>query len=198
MNRVVNYHEYSSSDWLALAYQRLTAGARERNHPYHIINIASVCPDRTPDARFVVLRGFDSKRRELLFHTDARSPKIQQFLHSERVVASMYAPADQFQLRLYGRVALHKNDALTHQRWHAMRPESRVCYAQSQAPGSQRETPYCVQQDELDDDHAASQLIVCVIRFDRLDLLQLSHIGHVRLCCKWDSQGELTTHWVAP
>ena len=51
---------------------------KDRKSGFHNFVVATSSFDNMPDARIVVLRGFDSKKMEISFHSDLRSQKVNQ------------------------------------------------------------------------------------------------------------------------
>ncbi|MCW5966327.1 MAG: hypothetical protein KIT83_19985, partial [Bryobacterales bacterium] len=60
----------------ASAFALLMDGSQRRQSPFRTLALATRNADGTPDARTVVLRGFDKTARQCRMHTDVRSPKV--------------------------------------------------------------------------------------------------------------------------
>lgn len=75
--------------------------------------VASQYQEGTPALRMMVLRDVDEDRRELVFFTDPRSPKWEQFAgNGGSVEVGFWAPGRKVQLRCTGLVRLHREDAV--------------------------------------------------------------------------------------
>jgi pyridoxine/pyridoxamine 5'-phosphate oxidase len=66
----------AATAWTWLAGE-LTAAVGSAKHGLHLLTVATVGTDGQPEARTVVLRHVDPLRREIRFHSDIRSPKVQ-------------------------------------------------------------------------------------------------------------------------
>ena len=55
-------------------------GVKDRKSGFHNFVLATSSFKNEPDARTVVLRGFDSEKMEISFHSDLRSQKINQLI----------------------------------------------------------------------------------------------------------------------
>ena len=65
-------------------------GVKDRKSGFHNFVIATSSFNNKPDARTVVLRGFDSKKMEISFHSDLRSQKINQLNKNKNVCLVFY------------------------------------------------------------------------------------------------------------
>jgi pyridoxine/pyridoxamine 5'-phosphate oxidase len=92
----------AATAWAWLAGE-LTAAVGSARHGLHLLTVANVGTDGQPDARTVVLRHVDPLRREVRFHSDIRSPKLQALRTSPQVALHWYDPA----LRVQVRIDLH-------------------------------------------------------------------------------------------
>ncbi len=167
--------------WQAIAADLMAAVASAR-HPFHLVTVATVDEAGAPQVRTVVLRAFDVARREVRFHTDARSPKAAQIQRKGRVALHWYDAARRLQIRIAATATIHQGDALARAAWEASPPRSRACYHAAAAPG----TPVaavpaaCPPPDPADDRGLDAFAIVCC-RFDAVELLLLRAAGHERI-----------------
>jgi general stress protein 26 len=114
---------------------RLLAAADDRGHPMRLFTVATVDDRGRPDARLLVLRGASPDHRRLWFHTDRRSPKVEQLRHCPVICAIAYDGQDGVQLRVRGTGTLHENDDLARRHWEQIDIATRCAYAVSSAPG---------------------------------------------------------------
>ena len=68
----------------------LQRGVKDRKSGFHNFVIATFSTNHQPDARIVVLRGFDLKKMEISFHSDLRSNKINHINKNKNVCLVFY------------------------------------------------------------------------------------------------------------
>lgn len=180
---------------LAEAFRLLARGVADRRHAFHTPTLATIGPDGAPEARTLVLRGFDAATRMLRLHSDARSGKIAALARDPRCALHLYDAGARLQLRLAGQATVHGGDAVAAAAWNASRDFSRLCYAIEPGPG----TPVAAPPPAPDDAAAgAARFRVIMIRFDRLDVLELAAAGHRRAQFDWTRGAEPGATWLVP
>lgn len=180
---------------LAEAFRRLARGAADRRSPFHTPTLATIGADGAPQARTLVLRGFDAATRTLRLHTDARSRKVAELARDPRCALHLYDAAAKLQLRLAGRAALHGDDAVAEATWAGSRDFSRMCYAIAPAPGTPVATPPPAPRDA---EAGRGAFRVILLRFDRLDWLELAAPGHRRARFAWAQGHAPDASWLVP
>lgn len=178
----------SSADetWRRIA-DVLDAAARSSRHPFHLLTVASVAADGTPHTRTVVLRRFNEGRREVWFHTDARSAKVAQLEHDARVALHWYSAGDRLQVRIAARAALHHRDDVARAAWTAAEPMSRACYTTPIAPGTVLAGfPVAPPAPPPDDDRGLASFVAVCCRFTGIEVLSLHATGHERVVLRLD------------
>ena len=65
-------------------------GVKDRKSGFHNFVLATSSFENEPDARTVVLRGFDSEKMEISFHSDLRSQKINQLNKNKNLCLVFY------------------------------------------------------------------------------------------------------------
>lgn len=160
----------------------LAAAAASARHPFHLVTVATVDAAGAPHARTVVLRGFDGTRREARFHTDIRSPKVEQIGVDGRVSLHWYDPARRLQIRIAAQAAIHHRDAIAQAAWDAAQPMSRACYTAPAAPGATL-TAFlpAPPPPAADDERGFDAFAVICCHFDTVELLSLHACGHERV-----------------
>ena len=194
----------SAEDLVELVWSRLEAGAKSASEPFHTACLATGGPDG-PGARTVVLRRVDRPERRICCHTDVRSEKIRALEADPRVAWVFYDALERVQLRAWGRVTLHYDDALARAQWAASGLGGRRCYlsaggpgaALSQAgsglPGSLEERP------PTEEESVAGQAYFTVVacQVEGMDWLALDSRGHRRARLSWTGGG-WRRDWVTP
>jgi hypothetical protein len=180
---------------LADAFARLARGVTDRRSPCHTPTLATLAPDGAPSLRTLVLRGFDAEARSLRLHTDARSAKAAAIAADPRCALHCYDAAAAVQLRLSGTATLHRDDALAETAWTGSRASSRMCYAIEPGSGTPVEAPPAAPTDP---DSGRPHFAAILLRFSRLEWLQLNHAGHRRACFGWAPDGRLSATWLVP
>lgn len=180
---------------LAEAFRRLARGVADRRSPFHTPTLATVAPDGAPEARTLVLRGFEPATRTLRLHTDARSGKVASLAREPRCQLHLYDPGAKLQLRLSGRAVLHGGDVVAEAAWAGSREASRMCYAVEPGPGTPVEAPPPAPRDAA---AGAAQFRVLLLHFDRLEWLELAHAGHRRARFDWTGDGAPAATWLVP
>jgi pyridoxamine 5'-phosphate oxidase len=176
------------------------AGLQSVSHPFHVMAVATVDADGVPDARTLVLRGFDPVGRELRFHTDARAPKLDHLRTQPRVTLLFYDDSVRLQVRIPAMATIHREDGTAAAAWGSSAEQTRDPYAAADGPGVELEwdapsayppTP------QVDDPVAFGNFVLVTCRFDAMDVLELNSAGHRRVVFAWDGD-ELRMTRVAP
>jgi pyridoxamine 5'-phosphate oxidase len=171
--------------WRRLSAE-LAAAVASGRHPLHLLTVATVGDDGSPESRTVVLRGFDAVGRALWFHTDIRSPKAGQIARDCRLALHWYDPQARLQIRIAARAAVHHLDPIARAAWLASQPMSRACYGSAAAPG----TPlpeFTPPRESLEADAAGlANFAVIRCRFAAVELLALHATGHERILLQVD------------
>ena len=183
-------------DWIWDALERGVASSR---HAYHTPVVATCDPDDQPDARVVVLRRVDRDRRALMFHSDARSPKVQQLRHRPTASWVFWSPPEKVQLRAVGVCSVHLDDELADRQWDASTAASRRCYLAPHPPSETADAPAANLPEDVRDAVPSADRVeagrgnFAVVRTElrRLDWLYLHHTGHRRARFQWDSRGAI-------
>ena len=196
-------------DWGGLAETVFTAledGAADRRHGFHLATIATVTAKGGPALRTVVLRAVDASRRTLAFHTDSRSPKVEQLARDPRMAVHFYDSESGLQLRLDGRTSIHRQDAKAETGFAGATLFARRCYLAEAGPGTRLGAPGSglpagleERAPRLDEVRAGLQnFAVLEMTIHRLDWMSLAAGGHRRAILEWDAEGTLTASWVVP
>lgn len=166
-------------EWLA---RELSAAVASARHPFHLLTVATVGGDGHPGLRTVVLRHVDPLRREIRFHTDARSPKLAAILVEPRVALHWYDSEMRLQVRIAAHANVHHADAVAAAAWAAAPAMSRACYTSASAPGAPLSSfPEAPEPSAANDDAGLAHFAVVSCHFTEAELLALDCKGHRRV-----------------
>lgn len=183
------------TDQLRAAFALLDAALRDRAHPCRTPVLATIAPDGAPEARTVVLRGFDAAARRVEVHADARSAKVLALRRDPRAALVFHHPARAVQIRLSGLASLHVGDRIARDAWSRVPPSSRALYAAALPPGAPVAAPPPMPDAACT---TGEHFAVLAIVFTQLDWLHLAEHGHRRACFAWAADGALAQRWVVP
>ena len=127
-------HHNDLAATLKFAWQMLGRGVHDRRSAFHTPVLATQSA-QGPQARVLVLRACDPQLRQLTFHTDTRSAKMQELQIDARVALTFYDAARKTQVRINGSASVHAGDSISHQRWANSGPSSLRCFMGAQPGG---------------------------------------------------------------
>jgi pyridoxamine 5'-phosphate oxidase len=178
--RLESLHMVERACWLELGH-----AAHDREHPWRVMTLATVDGDRA-DARSVVLRDVDTERREIVFYTDARSPKVAQIHAQPQAVLVGWWPQPGWQLRLRVTLSIETSGLEVSSRWARVKlSPSAHDYLAALPPGTPVER---FQPERGSREHFA----VVTARVDEMDWLELHAEGHRRARLAGDASTWLT------
>jgi hypothetical protein len=183
------------ADCLDEAFRMLARGVADRRSPFHTPCLATIGTDGAPEVRTLVLRGFDAQQRIIRLHSDARSRKVASLLRAPCCALHVYDAGASRQLRLSGTAQVHGADPVARSAWQASREASRKCYAAEPGPGVSVAEPPAAPDDA---EAGWANFRVILIRFDRLEWLELAARGHRRAGFHWPTEGAVEASWLVP
>lgn len=190
------------NDLLETAWMHLHQSAEVKDAGFRIAQAASVGLGGAPRVRTVVLRGVDIPARAVRFHTDIRSPKVEELRQNPAVSLIAYDREGGRQIRLEGAATLVHADEAAHGYWQSSHQRSLIYYRTPYPPGS---TLSAANQADVTDtmreppapDSGFENFCAVVISVHRLDWLDLAASGHRRAV--FDRVGDVWRGaWVAP
>ncbi len=101
-------------------WQELERAAREREHGWRIMTLATVEGEQA-HARSVTLRGADAAAQRLVFYTDDRSPKLAQMKRNPLGTLLAWCRQLSWQVRLQVRLVQETDASLVSERWARLR-----------------------------------------------------------------------------
>ena len=181
------------------ALKLIARGVKDRRSAMHILTVATTGLDGAPRVRTVVNRGYNPDTREVRFHTDRRSPKLQEIKAEPRVAVQLYDPKAKIQLRLDTRATFHESGPLRDEAWEATRPFSRACYRVEVAPSMAVAEPSQVTfASDEDPDEGFDNFVPVTLRIYAMECLYLAHQGHRRARFTWDESDIIQATWLVP
>jgi pyridoxamine 5'-phosphate oxidase len=117
------------------SWQRLVQGSLSSKSDFHLPVVGTVKSNQTI-LRTVVLRKVWPSEKQLTFHTDIRSDKVNDLTANPSISWLFYSKTHRLQLRLLGTAIIHSNDDITETAWLHTSASSRKCYLSYPKPGS--------------------------------------------------------------
>jgi pyridoxamine 5'-phosphate oxidase len=161
----------------------------------HWVTLASVHSTKQgaePDLRMVVLRAVDEDRN-LLFYTDSRSPKTDQFKSNPKASVLLFDPTSMMQLRIYGEVRVDTESEGYLNALERLTDDSRINYSTLDTPGTPSAS-WIISRD-------AQKMHFALLTFQSqtFDLLHLRRDGALRIQATNGSNQQLEQlQWVTP
>ena len=97
-------------------WRELERAARDREHEWHLMNVATV-DGGGADLRTVVLREVDDRGNRLTFYTDARSPKVAQISACPLGALMVWSRKLGWQVRMRARFSVETTGRGVAERW---------------------------------------------------------------------------------
>ena len=180
----------------------LEKAAVDRDHDFHVMTFCTI-GEVGVEARSVVLRNFDREKNIISFHTDYRSPKLNDIKNNPNTVCLVYSYKLKTQLRIKTISSIHYEDSIWKASWDSTALSSRKCYLTKYDPSCNIEqkddglplelkgkTPSFKQSED-------GKKNFCVVRnkIIEIDYLYLKSTGHERMRLDLDSN---KFSWMAP
>ena len=179
----------------------LSIGAKDRKHSFH----TPVFSTSSNNSRVVVLRKFNQIKLSLIFHTDLRSPKINELNKLNLSNFVFYDSKIKVQLRIKTISKIHYNNDVTKETWEQTRLSSRKCYLTKKSPSTPTNKPedgipehlkgIDPKQSESADGYKNFSIIENTIQ--NIDWLYLASSGHRRLNISF-KKNEPVFQWIIP
>jgi len=185
-------------------WDALSEGCEHASDAFHTPAIGTI-RDGKPEVRTVVLRHVNREAGIIGFHTDRRSPKVQDLTTGSALAWHFYDRERKVQIRAHGSGLIHTGDEIADEAWEKVSPLGRRCYGQIKGPGVSS-TDQQVGLPSLEALEAEEPSIVaecrenfCVIRsrLTEIDWFYLQFQGHRRARFT-RTQSEWQSVWVAP
>jgi len=183
----------------------LSIAVKDRRNPYHTPVFSNISNSIQTESRIVVLRKFDEKNLILNFHTDYRSPKIQDLEKNKNSSFLFYNPIIKIQIRIKTISTIHNQDIISKESWELTNLSSRKCYLAQKKPSSETFKPEDgipnhlngVDPSKDESERGYKNFVVIQNKIEKIDWLHLAFTGHRRLniICK---NNILSFNWLIP
>ena len=179
---------YNSLDKTYLKiWDLLKTGLSNRDLPFHIP--VFICGHGTnANGRIVVLRGVNKKYKNLWFHTDIRSKKIETLKINPISSLLFYDKEEKIQLRITGKAKVNYKNNTTKKSWIKTAHMSRQCYLGNKTPGLESLLPASGLTEEVDNHKYSMEeseigyenFCVVEVFIESIEWLYLAARGHRR------------------
>lgn len=184
----------------------LLESSAAENAPGWRLPVLATLTDRGCEQRTVVLRVVDRDHGTLLFHTDARSSKVDQIRKDGRVSLLFYDHDRSAQLKIRGVASVHQEGELVQSLWETGTPASLKMYSAPFAPGTKCNAFNHNMTESLSrrlpDRHEieSGRVNFCAIRVvvQSAEWLRLSQSGHLRASFDFADGRLESACWIAP
>jgi 3-hydroxyisobutyrate dehydrogenase len=201
---IINDIPYNLDGILADCWHRLVNGVKSSKHPFHCPTLGTTQLDEV-ELRTVVLRKVIPTEKTLIFHSDERSPKIDQIKKNNKISWLFYDEKSRIQIRLKAKATIHHLDDIALSRWKDSRLESRRCYLVNPAPSVLIDfpddgLPKNLEVKDLTEENVAEgfkNFVVVKTEVTSIDWLFLNHSGHRRAQFTY-SENEVKKEWMLP
>ncbi len=180
-----NRYDFDLDELADLCWELLERGADDPADPFHTAALAT-CDGGHPRSRTVILRSVDPRQRLIRCYTDARSTKVAELRACPFASWLFYDPERRIQLRLFGRVTLHQEDAVARRAWEALPPQGRWYYCGSppgepvEARRSGSEPSPGGETSEAGAESGRPNFAVIACEVEQMEWLDLNPPGHRR------------------
>lgn len=198
----MNEENLRPMDVLERVQLNIKKGVRDRRHGYHYMTFSNFDLNNEVSSRTIVLRNYNKKENLITFHSDIRSPKINEIKYNNKCQLLFYSDKLKEQLRINVLSSVEYNNSITKQAWEETRFMSRKCYLTLLPPGTEIDEasdgiPKNLKGKEPQKNESELGYInfaVIVNSIKSIDWLFLSSQGHKRLFfnfikgkwnCKW-------------
>jgi 3-hydroxyisobutyrate dehydrogenase len=200
----INQKPDNLEDILKDCWLRLIEGVVSSRHPFHFSSIATNNGD-FPEIRTVVLRKVIPEERTILFHTDYRSPKINQINSNNRISWLFYDAKSKIQIRIKTISTIHHDDKLSFKSWNDSKLDSKKCYLAQPSPSTLTDFPTDGLPEHINHSCLAEETVaigyenfsVISNLVTEIDWLFLNHFGHRRAIFTF-GENEVEKNWIIP
>ena len=167
-------------------------GVHDRKSDFHTFTLCTGF--KSISGRTVVIRGYDSEKNIIIFHSNYSSEKINEIKDNPKVCCVFYSRKDKIQMRCYGMAELNYQNDQTKTSWAKMGHMSKECYFQNPLPGTKLKDFNSFTTSPLTTE--SKYFCVVTIKIDKIDWLYLKREGHRRAEIYLNNIAQ--SHWLSP
>lgn len=166
-------------------FSLLIQGVKKRKSNFHNTVLNTVTINNKPDARTVVLRGFNIEKLIINIHSDLRAQKIIELQKNANACLVFYDDQKKIQLRVRGTANIQKS---LKDSWNKLGNWSRRCYLSKDKPGVISKKPTSGFPDDFtleapsskQSEEGLKNFCVIQISINEIEWLYLASQGHRR------------------
>ena len=178
---------------LETAEAMLSQGVTDFDAAFRTVCFATHNFEGFPEARMLILRGFDPAGRRMSFFTDIRTPKINEIANNPKVAFLFYDAPAKVQIRIDALATIKTSDADVRSIWDDLPIESRRNYMADPAPAYTVSEPTSGLPDDLrhilpnmeQTENAYNNFAIIDVQIKSLDWLFLAPTGNRRAQFTW-------------
>ena len=183
----------------------LSIAVTDRHHGFHTPIFSNKNQNNSIDSRVIVLRKFEKQNLIMNFHTDFRSPKIENLKKDSESYFVFYDYKIKTQLRIKTNSIINNKNDVTKNIWGQTRLSSRKCYLTKKAPSSITKLPEDgiplhlkgIDPSKDESEKGYKNFTVIQNEIKHIDWLYLASSGHRRLKIDFKNSEPLYK-WIIP
>ena len=183
----------------------LTVGVKNRKHSFHTPVFSNIDEHNSVNSRVVVLRKFNVEDLKLNFHTDNRSPKIEELKKNNLSNFVFYDFNIKVQLRIKTKSIINNQNDIAKIEWEKTLLFSRKCYLSKKAPSSETTLPEDgipkhlkgLEPSKEESEKGFDNFAVIENQIKSIDWLYLDSSGHRRLTINFKTTEPIFS-WTIP
>jgi pyridoxine/pyridoxamine 5'-phosphate oxidase len=198
-------HEITLSSVESNCWQMLSVAVSNRKDPMRTMVVGSVAGTMA-QIRTVVLRKVEINEKNIYFHTDIRSSKIEDIRRTGQLSWLAYDQAQRTQIRLCGTTTLHHGDDVAQTQWNLTPHHSRRNYLLPEGSGKKHSEDFKTHQDKLSDfsytleesEAGFKNFVVVITNVEKLDWYYAHHTGNRRAGFTYENGLLKYADWLTP
>ena len=186
-------------------WEMLSVAVSNRKDPMRTMVVGSVAGTMA-QIRTVVLRKVEINEKNIYFHTDIRSSKIEDIRRTGQLSWLAYDQAQRTQIRLCGTTVLHHGNELAKTQWNLTHHHSRRNYLLPEGSGKKHSEDFKTHQDKLSDfsytleesEAGFKNFVVVITNVEKLDWYYAHHTGNRRAGFTYENGLLKYADWLTP
>ena len=186
-------------------WEMLSVAVSNRKDPMRTMVVGSVAGTMA-QIRTVVLRKVEINEKNIYFHTDIRSSKIEDIRRTGQLSWLAYDQTQRTQIRLCGTTVLHHGNELAKTQWNLTHHHSRRNYLLPEGSGKKHTEDFKTLQDKLSDfsytleesEAGFQNFVVVETTVEKLDWYYAHHTGNRRAGFSYENGILIHADWLTP